>query len=1059
MNKYFWIIYLIMGLMGADIVSGNDTDSFGASTPTIKPNVMIIFDTSGSMDTKDIPEAPYDENKDYSAGGRYEKDTVYGWRHDHTGGSWFKLITRNALDVSCINANIDDALDGNGQTWSRINAAAPHNCGETYDEIELRMGNFLNYENGGYAGLMRKRLDVAKAVVKQLIEDHPDVRFGLMRFAQAGDRPNGDTRGGVLTKHGDVNINPTADQLKADIDTFSADSDSPLAETLAEAGLYFAGQTSWYNNIKYTSPIDIKCRPNAIILMTDGESTKDQDNRLIQRNAYIGNGTIGDYDGDGNDPGAYDRGGTDFLDDVALYLYENDLMPDLGTGDPHYEKQNIMTHAIGFKKTHKLLSDTVANGGGKYFTAGSAVALTRVFEKIIHTIENSKSTFTTPKIPASLTNSAFSGNYLYLGLFKPIHNGGQWRGNLKKYKLNSYGEMVDKNNLPATGSDGGVVTSAQSYWSTMVDGAQVDLGGAGALLVNRPSRNLYTYVGGADKSLTADINSFSISNKDNIALSDLGVDNDDERKSVIKKLHGVGADWVMADVIHSEPTVVKYDTNGDKKVDQSDDALVYVGTNGGVMHAFLDSSGQELWGFIPPQQLGRLKRIGADMNHGYAIDGPPVVFNTGIGGDSKKALIFGERRGGNSYYGLDITVYDKPVWKYRIGDDVLGKSAERLGQSWGRPQFAVIATGSENTAQVLLLPGGYDPLQDADEPKKSDERGRAVFSVMADSGAVGPFKFYNDRQHPDMTHSIVDLVGVDSDGDGLVSSIYAPDLGGNMFVFSDHDKDGVWKKLRLFSASSETQMKIFFSPDVIRIMGDPYPEDQTEEEKIGEMIFFGTGDIVHPGETKSKNRFYAVKNYDWDTDFSPLSDNMDADGDGDLHDATRNPIVQGATLKMQQDAVVEIKERMGWYIDLETVGEKVASSPVVYNRTVYFTTYVPPITSGASTDDDCDTNVAKGEARLYALNFEDGRSVHIDWSDIKEIDPVTREEIRSGGKADRYIRIGRSMPSAPVMAIRDGIAMLYISVGGHLMSIMPKQAVEMNMYYWREINGTAKGKP
>jgi type IV pilus assembly protein PilY1 len=505
---------------------------------------------------------------------------------------------------------------------------------------------------------------------------------------------------------------------------------------------------------------------------------------------------------------------------------------------------------------------------------------------------------------------------------------------------------------------------------------------------------------------------------------------------------------------------VPYDTDNDRRIDEHDDAIIYVGTNGGVMHAFLDSSGEELWGLIPPKQLGRLKRLSDErMGHGYAIDGPPVVFDSEIDGALRKTLVFGERRGGGNYYALDITVYDRPIWKYCIGDDILGKNAERLGQSWGRPQLATVATGSESTADVLLIAGGYDTQQDSDKPKESDQRGRAVFSVIADSGVLGPFKFYNDGRNSDMTHSIVDVVGIDSDGDGVIGSIYAPDLGGNMFVFTDHDKNGVWKKLRLFNASSDTQRKIFFSPDVIRIIGDPDPDDQTEEEKVGEMIFFGTGDRAHPKETKCKNRFYGVKNYDWDSDFDTLSDRIAPNGDGDLHDATGNTIIQGASLEAQQRALVEIKKRMGWFIDLEAEGEKVVSTPVIYNRTVYFTTYVPPISDGTQEDDDCDAEVENGEARLYGLNYYDGRAVHDDWSDIKEFDPVTQKEIKSGGKADRYISIGSSMPSAPLMVIRNGIARLYIGVGGRLLTMMPKQAIEMNMYYWREINGALKGKP
>ena len=337
----------------------------------------------------------------------------------------------------------------------------------------------------------------------------------------------------------------------------------------------------------------------------------------------------------------------------------------------------------------------------------------------------------------------------------------------------------------------------------------MDLGGAGALLVENTNRNLYTYTWGSDKRLTAEINAFSISNRDNIALSDLGVENDDERQAVINNIHGAGKSWVMADVIHSEPAVVLYDTNGDERLDGDDDALVYVGTNGAVMHAFRDSNGEELWGFIPPQQLGRLKRLGDDSNvHDYFIDGPPNPISYTIDGVPVKALIFGERRGGSNYYALDISAYDNPIFKYTVSADVLGENAERLGQSWGRPQFVSIATGADTTAEVLLLPGGYDTHQDAEAPTAGDTRGRAVFSVAADNGMLSTFKFYNDGESSDMTHSIVDVVGVDLDAPVDGRSWYGrPDLG----VWLPYDDGDLMLRLQASMAAPAEEP------------GDPWP--------------------------------------------------------------------------------------------------------------------------------------------------------------------------------------------------------------------------------------------
>jgi type IV pilus assembly protein PilY1 len=1054
MKNALWLIVSLFCWVGVASVRADDIDILNAAVAQVDPNVLIIFDTSSSMAIEDIPLDPYQGHIDYGDGRGYQKDAIYRWEHHRSGDGWVPLVVWESMDQTCLRAGLAERLGADGQAWGRINTRPPYDCGEQYGEIDLRTGNFLNYENSGAVTPMRSRLDTAKDVVKQIIDDHPDVRFGLMRFSEGNGQSANNTEGGRITEHGDINDHHTAEELKADVDAFSAETYTPLAAALAEAGLYFAGERSWYNHLTYTSPIDVKCRSNFIILITDGESTKDRDPRLNQKNSYINNGTIGDFDGDGNESRVYAQGGSDYLDDVAAFLYENDLMPNMGIGDPEFEKQNIITHTIGFKHAHRLLSETAANGGGRYFTAGSTGGLARAFGKILDGIEARRPINVGPTVPVSRANGAYAGNFIYLPMFEPNRNTGLWRGNLKKYMLDLSGRLLDVKSRPAVDSNGIFLSSAQSYWAENADGGQVDAGGAGALLLDHTPRNLLTYIEGEDSNLSAQLDAFSISNKDNIPLAVLGVASDVERQVVINKIHGVNEEWAMGDVLHSNPALMRYDTNGNGQEDADDDALIFLGTNGGVMHAFWDSSGQEQWGFIPPGQLARLKRLTDGINdHDYFLDGSPVGFAHGTDGSTQKTLVFGERRGGNTYYALDISDYDTPLWKYQIGETILGEAAEQLGQSWGRPQVVTLSTGLHSNAEVLLLPGGYDTNQDALVPIAEDTRGRAVFSVVLKSGELGNFSFYNDGKDSDMTHCIVDLVGIDPDGDGITESIYAPDLGGNMFAFTDSDGDGIWRKLRLFHASGDgMQRKIFYSPDVIRIAGDPVPGDNVPKIKVGEMIYFGTGDRAHPSESKVKNRFYAVKNYWWDQDeFKTMTDIIDADGDGDLHDATQNLIVQGRA-EERAAAEDEIDRRMGWFIELESVGEKVVSSPVVFNQTVYFTTYVPQTKRTVGADEDCNLNSdEEGIARLYGVDAEDGRAVHDNWSAVKEYLPESGEEIESGGKADRYLEIGRSMPSAPKIVMRNGIVMLYVGVGGKLVAIAPKHAVEMNMYYWREI--------
>src|SRR5690606_5860402 len=106
------------------------------------------------------------------------------------------------------------------------------------------------------------------------------------------------------------------------------------------------------------------------------------------------------------------------------------------------------------------------------------------------------------------------------------------------------------------------------------------------------------------------------------------------------------------------------------------EVVVFVGTNDGYLHAIDGSSGRELWSFVPKELLDDMNRLffnpRSNFKH-YGIDGSivPVVFdrnNNGIIETSSPEndfvyLVFGLRRGGSSYYALDVSDKNNPVLK------------------------------------------------------------------------------------------------------------------------------------------------------------------------------------------------------------------------------------------------------------------------------------------------------------------------------------------------------------------------------------------------------------
>ena len=1060
-HTHLTVAILLVIFAAAASLRADDTEIYGVvSTPSIPPNVLIIFDTSGSMATEDVPGDPYEPATTYS--GSYTPNSVYQRIWNGHSYQW-NLFTGSIDNIAC--PAIKTGLLSEGNAVGNIRATN-FTCGGNTSR-RLRLGNFSNYDASGI-GLPQSRISVAQQVLTDLITRTNDVRFGMMVY-----NPNDSdaTSGGRLLAPCSLDKTP----LLTAVANASPSGWTPLAETLAEAGLYFAGKPSWFNTSgfpagtytggHYVSPMQESCQKNYIILMTDGEPTKDRHHKLYDEN-YINGDKIGDQDGDHASPCSgfstreywyrdvngncqnYPDDGSDYLDDVAKYLYSNDCNPDLGTGTS-FAKQNIITYTIGFRVQNQLLYRTAASGGGEYFTADNYSALSEAFKHIMAAIVERNSCFVAPVVPVSRTNRTYAGNKIYLGFFKPQQDG-LWFGNIKRYKLDNDGTIRDKSNKLATTSAGLIREDARSFWTTLGDdGPAVEKGGAserlGILLDNGGTRNVYTYTG-TNPLLTHSSNAFADSNSA-VTKSMLGLTTDPERTALINTVRK----GEFGDVIHSEPAVVYYAAGGDGLPDTGDDDVkIFVGANDGMLHCIDDVTGDEVWAFIPPDQVGRLKKL-TDADHDYFVDGSPTVYY----GATQKILVIGSRRGGESYTAIDITNYNAPRYLYTVGPNILGSGNEPLGQSWSRPEKATIATGSTvttagcgvnvavSTADVLLFGGGYDTNQDQPAPSASDTEGRAVFAVDLTTGALRS----NPKFTPanlSMTHSVVDVAGFDHDGDGIVSRIYFGDMGGNVFALRDDAiqeftvcsktikksvVDGTWAGVKLFNASADNvKRKIFYAPDAV---AETYPPGTQ-----GEYIYFGTGDREDPGNTTVVNRIYAVKN-DW-TATSPYTES-------DLVNVTGNLIQLGTEVQKEQ-VRSQLNTQKGWFFLLENAGEKVVSSPRVYGGVVYFTTYTPG--QGEVSADPCEASTANGTARLYAVDFKTGGAMH-NFSTTAETDGAGNTVAL--GKLDRSTVIGTAIPSAPVIAILKSGAYLFIGVEGGISSMPVVAGQDMYRYYWNQI--------
>ncbi|MGD9044189.1 MAG: PilC/PilY family type IV pilus protein, partial [Desulfobacterales bacterium] len=385
-------------------------------------------------------------------------------------------------------------------------------------------------------------------------------------------------------------------------------------------------------------------------------------------------------------------------------FYANDMRVDNDKTDAF---QNVMTYTVGFLATpanRVFLINTSNNGNGKtnltssshkdygkyHFDATSADGLSQAILDAVNSIIARTNSFTAPVVPVTRTTS---GDKIYMAFFKP-QDENFWEGNVVKFGLSAENEIIGTDNKPATWPNGSMRQEAKPYWTTM-DWADTNKSNG----IHNYSRKIYTYLGSADE-LYALSNQFTTDNTVLTAMilgnpADVTVNGDtvSGRHKVIQYIRGADvldedADGdryenraiITGDVLHSEPLVFTY-----RYADDSAETLVFFGSNDGMLHAVLDARvdvsgnettyGSEAWAFIPPDQLSRLKEIIEGSSHQDYVDSSPKIYFHDVDEDGRVdsddgdqvILICGLRKGGSSYFALDITDSDAPEYLWRIG--------------------------------------------------------------------------------------------------------------------------------------------------------------------------------------------------------------------------------------------------------------------------------------------------------------------------------------------------------------------------------------------------------
>ena len=930
------------------------------------PRVLMIFDTSGSMDWSVING---DDQVCYTKY-QYEETTGRG-RNRQT-------VTYDAYQqVTCF-ASKPEYNEYNEQCYIGVNGVAVADCHD-------------------------RRIDVAKNAMTQLVNDNDDIDFGLMRFK--------DSAGGYVV----AKVGANKSNILQDIDDLPASGGTPITETLWEAYRYITGQNLDYgrfyndrdksidNNVTYRSPFEqsngepLRCDNSInIILMTDGDPTND-DGRdasiaAVHNNLFT--------DAIPFDSGRYSGS---YLVAMAKILHgTSDTKVDLYTPTSDVlDTGRVYTIGFGTGMSQggiALLDKAASVGGGQYIEARTAEALSEALKNTISRIREVNDSFSSPSVASNNVDQTRSRDAVYFAMFYP-ETGARWRGNLKKLKV-SGNQIVDSKGLSALDENGLIDENAETFWlpsGEPADGNLVAQGGVNLHLttLDSDSRNLYTDNQGSivnfNTSVVSDIlnlvdnNPLSLSSNDIKWAMGIDVDDEDGDGSKVDQRKDI-----FGDPLHSKPVAIDYG---------NDDIRVLIGTNAGFLHMFKDSddSVSESWAFIPSALyniIEPLRENQADTKV-YGMDGPISIYfdnknlnsdglNDGIidaSGDDKVWAFAGMRRGGKNYYGLDITNPNIPkkLWDAPIEG---GKGDfKELAQTWSKPQIAYIKAFGDKP--LLIFGAGYDINKDA-AIRSEDDIGRGIYIVEAETGkrvwALTP-----DINGFKGKHSIAaDITTLDSDYDGYIDRIYAADTGGDIWRIdmpgSNTSEFSHFKLAELGSNKATEDRRFFYKPLVARTIYSKVSESTVNGSTVitrldtpYDAIVIGSGNRSKPTGTNEKDQLFMIRDENTVTK-SYKTNAPDTIVPADLMQMNSDPF--GNALDDVDDFVdleVGLAKFNGWRYELGT-GEKSLAAATVVGGVAYFTSFTPA--SDTSTENQC--SLSGGGGSLYAFHLHYGTKVYDD---------------------------------------------------------------------------------
>ncbi|MDT3311410.1 PilC/PilY family type IV pilus protein [Pseudomonas sp. rhizo66] len=693
------------------------------------------------------------------------------------------------------------------------------------------------------------RINVARNVSTALVSSNRTLRIGLSTFNPATSTNSGNggfiartisdlspVSGSVTQAQADANYNA----LISSINGLSAVANTPLAETYYEITRYMRGMAPYYNSTPatYTSPIQYRCQKNYGVVITDGLPTFD---RTFPTNDPLGGSRLPNWDGvnnDGNNLNGDNEGDTLYLDDIAKFAFDIDMRwtgtdaAGKGWNAVDFPRQNMNTYTVGFAADNDMLSDAANYGQGKYYQATDSTGLNAVLSSALSDI--------TSKAGSGGAAVASAGSFTSASSFyQTTYDPKDWRGTIKSFGFTSAGVVNTSTALWTTDTTivpGATAPTYQSWNTTSSAAVTLAYGNFSPAQQTTLSQSLPTGITGNDL-----VEWSKGTNKTGLKVRSVLLGDIINSPLVLAS----PSDKTASD-LSGDSTYTSYLTT---KAANMNPSLV-VNANDGFVSVINSSNGTRRYAYMPSSVLPSLRLIADPLyingvSHKFLVDGQVGVFDAQSGTAWKTLAIGGTGAGGKTFYGLQL--FDasagnviKALWEVSAPATASTTNVfNDLGYAYARPEVARLANGRWAT----FIANGYG----------SNSGVAALYVLDALDGSLIK-KIVIDSTE---TTNGLSSVKLKVNSQNVVQAAYGGDLKGRLWKFD-------------LSATSTDSWGVAFSGKPLFTTAGGATQPITAQPLLadnalgGKQIFVGTGKFNETADKTNKDlqAFYSV----WDAD-------------------------------------------------------------------------------------------------------------------------------------------------------------------------------------------------